>query len=357
MRISAWVLRRPGEPMVLEQLEANPGPDEVLVEVAGCGICHTDIAFCDGEAPTRHSLPLVLGHEISGTVVAAGRSAASWIGRPVIIPAVIPCETCDACRQGLGSICPNQIFPGNDVHGGFGTHLTVPARGLCPVPSPAGSTDAGEGPDLASLAVIADAISTPFQAVQRSGLGEGDLAVFVGTGGVGGFGVQIAAALRARVVAIDVDEQRLRLMAERGAELTLDARETPFKQIRRRVREFGSAHGIPSWRQKIFETSGTVAGQATAFGLLGHGGYLGIVGYTPEKVSLCLSNLMALHATVQGNWGCLPRHYPAVLDLVHSGKVVVQPFVEKRPLSTINDAFDRVRSHQATRRIVLQPER
>src|SRR6185436_1847244 len=71
--------------------------DEVVVEVAGCGLCHTDVGFAYGGVPTRHALPLILGHEISGRVVDAGDRAATWLGRSVIVPAVIPCQSCDAC--------------------------------------------------------------------------------------------------------------------------------------------------------------------------------------------------------------------------------------------------------------------
>ena len=117
------------------------------------------------------------------------------------------------------------------------------------------------------------------------------------------------------------------------------------------------ARKIPTWRQKIFETSGTPAGQSTAFGLLGHGGYLGVVGFTPAKTELRLSNLMVFDAVAQGNWACLPEHYPAVVDLILSGRVVLEPFVERRPLSSINQTFDDVHHRRTQRRIVLIPEK
>ena len=346
MRSTAWVVNAPGEPMALEAREMSPGPGEALIKVAGCGICHTDLGFYYDRVPTRHPLPLTLGHEISGTVVAAGDGAESWVGRQVIVPAVIPCGACSACRTGHGSICPRQIFPGNDVHGGFASHVVVPSRGLCPVP---------EGNDLAALSVIADAVSTPYQAILRADVAEGDLAVFVGAGGVGGFGVQIAAALGATVVALDIDDARLELIAQHGAALTLNARRE-FKEIRQAIRDLAQRREIPTWRQKFFETSGTPQGQALAFGLLGHGGYLGVVGYAAGKVELKLSNLMALDATAQGNWGCLPERYPAVLDLVLTRKVALAPFVEKRPLASIADAFSEIRAHRVSRRVILIPE-
>jgi 6-hydroxycyclohex-1-ene-1-carbonyl-CoA dehydrogenase len=326
------------------------------VAVSGCGVCHTDLGFYYEGVPTRHPLPLTLGHEIAGRVVETGESARGWAGADVIVPAVIPCGACDACRAGRGSICPDQIFPGNDVHGGFGTHVVVPARGLCRVPDLRDRKANPQGLDLAELSVIADAISTPYQAIRRSELAPNDLAIFVGAGGVGGFGVQIAAALGAHVVAIDVDADRLARMGEHGAALTIDASALEFKDLRRRVRDFALGEHVHAWRTRIFETSGTPAGQATAFGLLAPGAYLSIVGFTPKKVELKLSNVMAFDATVQGNWGCLPELYPEVLQLVLAGRVALRPFLERRPLTEINRTFADLREHRVSRRVVLTPE-
>ena len=81
-----------------------------------------------------------------------------------------------------------------------------------------------------------------------------------------------------------------------------------------------------------------------------------MVGYTPAKVELRLSNLMAFDATAQGNWGCLPEHYPAVLDLVLSGKVALEPFIERRPLATINETFEDQHARRVSKRVILVPE-
>jgi 6-hydroxycyclohex-1-ene-1-carbonyl-CoA dehydrogenase len=342
--------------MIRTEREDAAGAGEVLVRVAGCGVCHTDLGFFYDGVPTKHGFPLCLGHEISGRVIQAGAGAESWMGRDVIVPAVIPCGSCDTCLSGHGSVCPGQIFPGNDVHGGFGSHVKLPARGLCPVPDLTDGRANPSGVDLCSLSVVADAVSTPYQAIARSGLEAGDFAVFVGVGGVGGFGVQIASALEAHVAAIDVDAARLDAMSRFGADITLRADKHDAKELRASLREFSKARGVPTWRQKIFETSGTPAGQATAFSLLGPGGYLGVVGFTPEKVELKLSNLMAFHATAQGTWGCSPELYPKALDLVLSGKVQIAPFVEKRPLDSINETFEALHSRKLSARPVLVPE-
>lgn len=356
MKVLGWMLEQPATPMRLVEYEVSPAAGEVVVRVAGCGVCHTDLGFYYDGVPTRHSLPLVLGHEVSGTVEATGAGAEAWLGRDVVVPAVIPCGECDACRAGRGSICPRQIFPGNDVHGGFASHVVVPSRGLCPVPDLASRTLNPHGLTLEVLSVIADAVSTPFQAIDRSGLEAGDLAVFVGVGGVGGFGAQIARARGARVAGIDIDAARLEALAPHGLDLSVDAAELDFKQIRKAIVGFAAGHDVPTWRWKIFECSGSPAGQATAFGLLRQGGYLGVVGYTPRKVEIRLSNLMALDAAAQGNWGCLPEHYPAIVDLVLRGDVALGPFVEIRALAEINQTFEDLHAGKLARRPILVPE-
>lgn len=356
MRVASWVVTQPGQPMVRQSRDESPGPGEVIVQTAACGVCHTDLGFFYEGVPTRHPFPLTLGHEISGTVVDAGAGAEPWLGRAVVVPAVLPCGECAACRAGRGQICPKQVFPGNDVDGGFGTHVRVPARGLCPVPD---LSDAGvnrAGVDLAALSVIADAVSTPYQAIVRSGLSAGDVAVWVGAGGIGGFGVQVSAAMGAAVVAMDVDDERLSHVSSHGAALTLNSSRGDAKSLRRTVREFADSRGTPSWRTKIFEASGHPSGQALAFGLLGPGGVLMVVGYTPKPVEVRLSNLMAFDAVAQGNWGCLPEHYPAIVELVLSGRIALEPFIERRPLEAINEVFVELHGGGVRRRIVLIPE-
>lgn len=342
------VAKTPLQPWELPDLV--PGPAEVVIQVAGCGVCHTDVGFAFDGVPTRHPLPLILGHEISGRVVAAGEKAQSWLGRPVIVPAVIPCGSCPACRAGQSTICRQQFMPGNDGDGGFATHILVPSRGLCPVPEllpPSLS--------LEMLSVVADAVTTPYEAIRRSGLGQEDVAVIVGAGGVGGFGVQIAAALGAVVVAIDVDQQRLDLVSRHGAGLVLDARSTDLKGLKAAVRSFVKQSARNGIGLKIFEMSGTPAGQSTAFGLLDHGAYLAVVGFTAKPVELRLSNLMAFDATARGNWGCPPDQYPAALRLVLEGKVAIAPFTELHALDEVPALLEAVANHSLQRRVILQP--
>ncbi|MBK7457328.1 MAG: 6-hydroxycyclohex-1-ene-1-carbonyl-CoA dehydrogenase [Betaproteobacteria bacterium] len=348
-----WLMTAPGAPLQRQDFAAIPGPGEVVVAVAGCGVCHTDLGYFYDGVRTNQPLPLALGHEISGHVVAAGEGAAAWMGRAVIVPAVLPCGECDLCRRGLATICRAQKMPGNDIQGGFGSHIVVPARGLCPVDE---ARLAAAGLTLPQVSIVADALTTPYQAVRRAGVAPGDVAVVVGVGGVGGYCVQVARAFGAEVVAIDVDARKLdAIVADGGAALGLNAREHDAKALKKAVADFAKQRGLRATEWKIFECSGSAAGQTTAFSLLVHGATLSVVGFTMDKVEVRLSNLMAFDARALGNWGCPPEFYPAALDLVLDGKVLLAPFVETHPLAEINAVFHAVHQREITRRAVMVP--
>lgn len=348
-----WMMTGSGQPLVRTEFELPaPGPDEITMEVAGCGVCHTDLGFYYDGVRTIHELPLTLGHEISGRVVTVGAEARGWLGKAAIVSPVIPCGACDACRRGRTTICPRQQMPGNSIQGGFASHVLVPARGLCAVDeSRLGAT----GLELAELSVVSDAVTTPYQAVMQAGVNEGDLVVVIGVGGIGGYAVQISAALGGTVIAVDIDQDKLDALASYGAALTLNARQLAARELKAAVQAFAKERGLRKSEWIILECSGTRAGQETAFALLNHGATLCVVGFTMDKVEVRLSNLMAFHARVLGNWGCPPELYPAALDLVLSGRVKVAPFVEKHPLTDINRVFESAHRGELKRRAVLVP--
>ncbi len=350
MNATAYYLESPRSPLVRRDMTLPaPRAGEAIVEVLACGLCHTDLGFADGSVPTKHALPLVLGHEVVGTVVAAGPGGEALAGTRVVVPAVLPCGTCAFCLAGRGNACPDQKMPGNDIDGGFATHMLVPAAPLVPL------TGLPDSVDVRAISVVADAVTTAYQAVCRAGLQAGDAAFVVGAGGVGSFLVQIARAMGARVVAIDVQAGRLELAAAHGAEATVNAAGRAPQDVRKEIHGLARTWAIPSLRFRIFECSGSPEGQVLAFGLLARAATLLQVGYTPKPIEVRLSNLMAFDATVHGTWGCPPEAYPEVLALIARGEVVVAPFVEHAPMSQLNDLLDRMAHHQLTKRMVLDP--
>ncbi len=347
-----WLMTGVNQPLQRASFSAQPDAGEVVVAVAGCGVCHTDLGYYYDGVRTNQPLPLALGHEVSGRVVACGAGAEHWAGRAVIVPAVLPCGTCDLCQRGLSTICRAQKMPGNDIQGGFASHIVVPGRGLCPVDE---QRLAAAGLTLPQVSIVADALTTPYQAVSRAGVTPGSLAIVVGAGGVGGYCVQVAHAFGATVVAIDVDDAKLQAIAGHGAALTLNSRQMDAKALKAAISAFAKAQGLRSTEWFIFECSGTAPGQLAAYGLLVHGATLSVVGFTMDKVELRLSNLMAFDARAIGNWGCPPEAYPAALDLVLDGRVQIAPFVETHPLDDINRVFAAVHHREIKKRAVMVP--
>ena len=350
IRAYAYTCRTPGTP--LERIEFGipaPADRDVVVKIAGCGLCHTDLSFFTGQVVPRKPLPIVLGHEISGTIVAAGSSHRELMGQRVVVPAVLPCGECDICKRGRGNACRRQLMPGNDFDGGFASHIVVPGRYVCPLPEDTGTLQ------LSDFSVIADAVATPYQALQRSGLAPGDVAVVVGVGGIGVYMAQVARSAGGRVIAIDVDENKLENALRMGAEHAINVRGQSEGDVRKAVKTWVDAQKLPSWGWKVFETSGTAGGQLTAFSLLTYAGTLGIVGFTMDKTTVRLSNVMAFDADIFGNWGCVPEYYPAIVRDVIAGKINVRDNIEAHPLDSINDVIPLALEHRIERRVVFVP--
>jgi len=326
-------------------------PGEVLVEIAGCGVCHTDLGYFYDGVPTVTKAPLTLGHEISGVVVAGEKD---WIGKEVIIPAVMPCRSCPICDMDRGNRCLAQKMPGNslDIYGGFSSHIPVPAEDLCLV-------EERKGMPLEWLAVVADAVTSPYQAAVRAEVQEGDRCIILGvTGGLGVFMSQILKAMGAEVVVgIARHPDKLERALEFGTDYVINSTDKSPKDIRNEFRDLCKENGLPSnWGWKIFEMTGAKPAQDIALALLGFIGKLVWVGFSTNVNEYSMSRLMAFDAEIIGSWGCLPEYYPIVLDMVLDGKVQLEPFVETRPMSQIEDVFEEAHSTTLMRRIVLTPD-
>jgi 6-hydroxycyclohex-1-ene-1-carbonyl-CoA dehydrogenase len=324
---------------------------DVLVEIAGCGVCHTDLSYFYFGVPTITKPPLTLGHEISGTVVAGDRK---WVGKEVIVPAVMPCNNCPICQAGRGNRCLAQKMPGNSlgIYGGFSSHIPVPSADLCLV------EDKGDF-ELSHLSVIADAVTTPYQAAMRGDLREGDNVIVIGIGGgVGSYMGQVAKGLGAKtVVGIDIVQEKLDRALEFGADFVINSRDKESKAVKDEFKAFCKEKGLPhNFGWKVFEVTGTGAGQEMALDLLSFIGKMIVVGFGMIKSEYMISKLMAFDAEIIGTWGCLPKHYPAVLQMVLDGRIQIEPFVETRPMSTIRQAFEEAHSGKLMKRIVLEPD-
>jgi len=325
-------------------------PEDVLVEVAGCGVCHTDLGYFYDGVPTVSKPPLTLGHEISGTVVAGDES---WIGKEVIIPAVMPCRKCYLCKTGRGNRCLNQKMPGNSlgIYGGFSSHIPVPSVDLCEIKD-------RHGIPLSHFAVIADAATTPYQAAKRADLQPGDNVVVIGiTGGVGQYEGQIVKALGAKtVIGIARSQEKLDRALNFGADFVINSTDKEARDVSKEFRNICKEQGLPIFGWKIFEVTGSKSGQEIALTLLSFTGKLVVVGFGLAPTQYAIGRLMAFDAEMIGTWGCLPEYYPVVLDMVLNKEINMEEFVQTRPMSTIAETFDDAHKVPPMKRIVLEPD-
>lgn len=308
----------------------EPKAGETLVKVAACGVCHTDLHYIDHGVKPFKPPPLILGHEASG-IVADGPLK----GARVLVPAVVTCGSCGACRRGRENICESMKMFGNHVEGAFAEYLVAPTKDLIPVP---------EGVDLEDACIIADAVSTPFHAVVNRGqVKPGDVVVVWGCGGVGMNAVQIAAALGARVFAVDRVREKLEIARSLGAEGGIPAEGDVAKAVR----------SVTGGADVAFECIGHPEVVKAAAASVRPGGRLVLVGFCGSPVELSAGRIMFTEQEVVGSLGCRPIDYPRILSLVQRGRIQLKPLITRRfGLEEINHALDLLREGVGLRSIV-----
>ena len=321
------------------------GPDEALVKIAGCGVCHTDLSYFYEGVPTVNKPPLTLGHEISGEVVAGpGR----LMGKNVLIPAVMPCNKpdCPICSAGRGNRCLDQKMPGSSlgIYGGFSDYIPVPADDLCVI-------EDLKGIPLEHYSVVADACTTPYQAGIRAEVGPGDrVMVFGACGGVGTYMTQFAKAMGADVVVgLDINEcqtpERSRITGR-----------TTLSMSRIRIsRPFATNSGPDLSMRPAFPT--TSAGKylkSPAWELPRTWPWGSCHTWASSSssdsvwpgISTSISRLMAFDAEIIGTWGCLPQ---ILQQRPRSGAIrkefKIEPFLEIKPMSQIAQKFSTTQHH------------
>jgi alcohol dehydrogenase, propanol-preferring len=327
------------------QIEDVPIPElsagEILVKVAACGLCHTDLHYIDHGVPTVKHPPLILGHEATGIVARTAPGVTSMKeGDRVLLPAILTCGQCAACRIGRENICQRMRMFGNDVDGAYAEYVKAPAKDVFILPA--------EIP-LVEGCVIADAVTTPYHAVKnRAEVRPGDSVVVYGCGGVGLNVVQFANLAGGIVIAIDVSEEKLEWARRLGASFTLNPRQLEG-EVARTVRKLtGGGADI------AIEAIGNPSTIQDAFSTLHPGGRLVVVGYTDHEVALSAGRIMYREMEIRGSLGCRPVDYPRVIELVRAGRIQVSPLVTARfPLEEINAGLDTLRNGKGIRSVVV----
>ncbi len=316
------------------------GPGQVLVKVAACGVCHTDLHYIEHGVPTFKKPPIVLGHEASGIIEEVGDGVTNVrSGQRVLIPAVLTCGKCEACRLGRENICSDMTMLGNHFNGAYAEYVAVPAKDILDLP---------ESIPLEEASIIADAVSTPYHAVKnRARVRAGDTVVVFGCGGVGINAVQLSKASGASVIAVDISDKKLEWAREFGASHTINA--SKVDRIDKEIKKLtGGGADI------AIEVIGNPKTIEAAFDSVRVGGRLCVVGYTHEKISIVAGKIMFKELEIVGSLGCRPVDYIPLIRMVAENKINIKRLVTHRfDLSDIEKAFDAMKEGISLRSIVI----
>ena len=217
--MKAAVLREIGKPVTIEEVATpSPGAGEVLIRVEACGVCHSDLHLADGDWDLLRPItkvPLILGHEVAGTVAALGEGVTQLkVGDRVGVPWIFwTCGECEFCREERETLCVKQKITGCTVDGGFAEYLVAPATHAAWLPA---SLSAVEAAPLMCAGI------TTYNALRNSGARAGDTVAVQGSGGLGHLGIQFAAKMGFRTVAVSSGSDKEELARQLGAHEYVD---------------------------------------------------------------------------------------------------------------------------------------
>jgi 6-hydroxycyclohex-1-ene-1-carbonyl-CoA dehydrogenase len=341
--MKAAVFHGPKQPLKIEEVETPKiESHEILVKIAACGVCNTDMHYIDNGVQTFKKPPLILGHEPSGIVEEAGAGVKNFkVGDRVLIPPVFSCGYCANCRLGRENICFNMVMLGNHIDGAFAEYTKVPAKDCQHLP---------EELPLEESSIIADAISTPYHAVKnRAQVRPGDSVVVFGCGGVGINVVQVASAAGGSVIAVDIVDYKLDMAKKLGAQHTINSSGKEDKALLKEIRILtGGGADI------AIEAIGNPKTIELASAAVKAGGLHCQVGYTHHSVPMNAGRLMFREIEIKGSLGCRPVDYPNIIEMVKTGKIQLEPVVtHKFKLEDIDKAFDLMRKGESLRSIIV----
>jgi D-arabinose 1-dehydrogenase-like Zn-dependent alcohol dehydrogenase len=342
-----------GKPLVARQRPMpEPTGTQVLIRVRRSGVCHSDLHIAEGffdlgdEGKFRMEdrgmkLPLALGHEILGEVIAAGPEAEDApIGETRLVHPWIGCGDCRACNDGRENECTRMRPLGVIRDGGYATHVLVDhPKFLIDV----------EGLDLDTVTPYSCSGVTVYNALRKAGpLHEGEWLAVMGAGGLGLNAVGIARAMGfERIVSVDIDDRKLQAAAEMGADAVLNgSREDALEELRRITGNQLLA---------VVDTVGAPSTSRLAIHALIKMGRYVVVGLYGGTLSMPLPWLPQKYLTVRGSYVGSCRDLRELIELVKAGKVKEIP-VTSRPMSEVSQTLDDLKAGKITGRVVLTTE-
>jgi alcohol dehydrogenase, propanol-preferring len=312
-----------------------PGPGQALVKLLTSGVCHTDLHAAHGDWPVKPTPPFIPGHEGVGEVIALGEGVThlhvgQLVGNAWLFSA---CGECEFCTTGWETLCEKQQNSGYSVDGSFGQYMLVDAAYAALIP---------DGADPVEVAPILCAGVTVYKGLKMTEARPGQWVVISGIGGLGHIAVQYARAMGLRVAAVDIDDDKLALATQHGAELVVNARtQDPVEVIQSAT---GGAHGIL-----------VTAVHPDAFGQAIHmsrrGGTIVFNGLPPGDFPASIFEVVLKGLTVRGSIVGTRQDMVEALDFYARGQI--HPTVATRKLDEINEIFDEMARGTIDGRIVI----
>jgi propanol-preferring alcohol dehydrogenase len=301
------------------------------------GLCHTDIHAATGDWPVKPTVPFVPGHEGVGIVTALGEGVASpAVGTRVAVPWLgYACGTCRYCLTGWETLCLAQQNTGYSVDGCYAEYFLAEAAFATPVPA---------GIDPREAAPLTCAGVTTYKAVKVGNVRPGDLVLVSGIGGLGHMALQYAKIFGGTVAAVDITDEKLKLAADLGADIVIDARVEDPAEVLRRHGGADVAIGLAVDDRSF----------ATAYAGLRRGGRLVLVALPASgTLSLPVFDTVLNGTSVIGSIVGTRADLVEVFGLHAAGRTTVS--YETRPLAEVNEAIEEVLHGKARGRIVLEP--
>lgn len=350
-------------PLEVRQLQLlPPGPGELQVRVRAAGLCHSDLSVIDGSRP--RVMPMVLGHEAAGEVVATGPGVSGFAPGDHVVLAFVPvCGECRPCRDGRGALCEpgaaanaaGTLLGGErrwrDEHGGeVHHHLGVSGFAEQIVVSERSAVKLDPDLPFELAALFGCAVLTGAgAALNAAAVGSGDHVAVFGLGGVGLAAVMASLDAGASVIAVDRMPDKLQLAAELGA-TPLPAADDTVDQIRRATGG-GADH--------VLETVGNAKVLQQAYAATRRGGTTVTVGLPDpsQQLSIAAVSLVAEERTLKGSYlgSCVPaRDIPRFVERFRAGRLPVDRLLTHRlTLDQLNEGFDRLANAEAVRQVVI----
>lgn len=325
------------KPLVIEQVPIpHPGFGQVLVKVAACGVCHTDLHAAHGDWPVKPQTPFIPGHEVAGTIVEVGdgveglhigaRVGVAWLHHA--------CGQCEYCLTGRETLCLSQQNTGYSVNGGYAEYVLASAHYVAPLPANLSFEEA---------APVLCAGVTTYKALKVADLRPGQWVAIYGVGGLGHMAIEYAVAMGYKVAAVDTSDEKLALARKVGAlEVVNASKEDPAMALQARLGGVQAAVITPASAQ-AFE-QGVLS--------LKRGGTCVLVGLPPADFPLNIFGMILNGLTVRGSIVGTRADLLEALQFAADGKV--KPVFKTASLDEINSIFVQMEQATIEGRIVIK---